>query len=165
MADYYGTIANADEYHTARGNTAWTGTDPAKLAALTRASQYIDAMGQRDGLSLFPGTKTDGRAQVLAWPRTGATDWSGAAILPDEVPVEVLYSTYEAALRELVTPGSLSPDYVPGAQVKREKVDVLETEYMGTADGVNPVRPVVSIVMDMLAPVMVPSVSPAIYVV
>lgn len=165
MADYYGSEANADAYHTARGNTAWAGSSPAKLAALTRASQYVDGMGQCDGMSLFPGTKTGGRAQLPAWPRTGATDFSGAAILPDEVPIEVEYATYEAALRELVTPGSLSPDYVPATQVKREKVDVLETEYAVPAAGVNPVRPVVSIVMDMLAPVMVPCVSPAIYAV
>lgn len=165
MADYYGSVANADQYHSARGNVAWTGTNDAKLAALFRASQYIDGMGQCDGMSLFPGTKTGGRAQVLAWPRTGATDWSGAAILADEVPIEVEYATYEAALRELTTPGSLSPDYVPGAQVKREKVDVLETEYAVPAAGVNPVRPVVSVVMDMLAPVMTPCVNPAIYTV
>ena len=166
MADYYGTEAGADDYHDARGNTAWAaGSSPDKLAALTRASQYIDGRGQCDGLSLFPGTKTGGRAQVLVWPRTGAVDWSGAAILPDEVPVEVQFATYEAALRELAAPGSLNPDYVPAQQVKREKVDVLETEYVGAAEGVNPVRPVVSVVMDMLAPVMTPCVSPAIYTV
>lgn len=165
MADYYGTEANADQYHTARGNAAWTGSSAVKVAALTRASQYIDGMGQCDGMSLFPGTKTEGRAQYLAWPRTGATDFSGAAILSDEVPIEVQYATYEAALRELVTPGSLSPDYVPGQQVKREKVDVLETEYTTPAEGVNPVRPVVSVIMDMLAPVMMPCVNPAIYAV
>jgi len=165
MADYYGSVANADQYHSARGNTAWTGSDPDKLAALFRASQYIDGMGQCDGMSLFPGVKTGGRTQVLAWPRAGAVDWSGAAILADEVRIEVQYATYEAALRELATPGSLSPDYVPATQVKREKVDVLETEYFTPAEGVNPVRPVVSIVMDMLAPVMSPCVNPSIYAV
>ncbi len=166
MADeYYGSEANADQYHTARGNTAWVGSSADKLAALTRASQYIDGMGQCDGMSLFPGVKTGGRAQILAWPRTGATDFSGATILPDEVPIEVQYATYEAALRELVAPGSLSPDYVPATQVKREKVDVLDTEYAVPAADINPVRPVVSIVMDMLAPVMVPCVNPAIYTV
>jgi len=166
MADFYGTEVDADDYHTARGNAAWaTGTGPDKLAALIRASQYIDGLGQRDGLSLFPGTKTDGRAQVLAWPRTGAADWSGAAILPDEIPVEVQFATYEAALRELTAPGSLRPDYVPGQQIKREKVDVLETEYVAPAEGVNPVRPVVSVVMDMLAPVMMLAIGPSIYAV
>lgn len=165
MADYYGSEANADQYHSARGNTTWAGSSADKLAALTRASQYVDGIGQYEGMSLFPGVKTGGRAQIPAWPRTGATDFSGAAILPDEVPIEVQYATYEAALRELVTPGSLSPDYVPGTQVKREKVDVLETEYAVPAAGVNPVRPVVSVVMDLLAPVMTPCVNPSIYVV
>lgn len=165
MADYYGTLAGADAYHAARGNTLWTGADTAKLYALTRASQYVDGMGIDKGLPLFPGVRTGGRAQLLAWPRTGATDIEGATIPADTVPVEVEHATYEAALRELTTPGSLNPDYVPGAQVKREKVDVIEAEYVTPATGTNPVRPVVSVVMELLAPVMLPAYAPSIYAV
>lgn len=160
----YGTLANADSYHAARGNTAWAGADAVKLAALVRASAYVDGLGQKPlkgggYASLFPGVKTGGRAQLLAWPRTGATDQDGSALDAATVPAEVERATYEAALRELVTPGSLSPDYVAADTVKREKVDVIETEYaVGTPDGkTNPLRPVVSVVLELLAPVMIPA--------
>jgi hypothetical protein len=154
MADYYGSVALADAYHTSRGNGAWAGLSAAKLSALIRASAYVDGLAQKTFKSgrigtLFPGTKTGGRAQVLAWPRSGATDIDGTEIDDDSVPVEVLNATYEAALREVVEAGSLSPDYVPSSQIKREKVDVLETEYF-QADP----RPVVVIVRELLGPVM-----------
>lgn len=158
----YGTLAGADAYHSVRGNAAWTGADAAKLAALVRASTFIDGMGQRPlksgaYTSLYPGTKTGGRPQLLAWPRTDATDQDGVDIDPVTVPAEVERATYEAALREIAEPGSLSPDYVAAQQIKREKVDVLETEYLapqGTPNAPNPARPVVSVVLDILTPVM-----------
>lgn len=34
------------------------------------------------------------------------------AIPATEVPIEIIHATYEAALRELASPGSLSPDFV-----------------------------------------------------
>lgn len=159
----YGTVAGADSYHAARGNNAWSGwAESAKLSALTRASTYVDGLGQRRlsnmrFISLFPGTPTGGRLQELAWPRSDATDMSGVVIDPATVPREVEYATYEAALRELQTPGILSPDYRPGSIVKREKLDVIETEYQPVADsgdGKSPVRPVLTVVADLLAPVM-----------
>lgn len=161
MAANYGTTTGANEYHLARGNAAWVGTEEQKLAALTRASTYIDALGQRmcgsAWVSAYPGVKTGGRGQELAWPRTGATDNDGIAILPDEVPREVEWATYEAALREITAAGSLSPDFVPSQQVKREKVDVLEVEYAVTSNtnGSNPNLPVISTVDKLLAPIMV----------
>lgn len=163
---YYGTLDGAADYHTTRGNTAWVigGDDGQKLAALARASTYVDGLGQRrldNGrfISLFPGVPTGGRAQRLAWPRTGAADMVGQTIDPATVPYEVEAATYEAALRELAEPGSLSPDYRPGSIVKREKLDVIETEYVtpataDTSDGRSPVRPVLTIVSELLAPVM-----------
>lgn len=160
MPDFYGTVAAADTYHTARGNAAWAGDNTAKEAALLRASAYVDGLGiAPDGRLLWPGTKAGGRTQLRAWPRIGAQDIDGVAIDPLSVPIEVEHATYEAALRELVTPGSLSPDYTPGAQIKREKVDVLEVEYQTVSDGgpgVNPTRPVIVAVLELLAPVMLP---------
>lgn len=163
MPAFYGTVAAANTYHAERGNAAWAaGSDPNKEAALLRASTYVDALGVEmcDGqpVSKFPGTKTGGRTQVRSWPRTGATDIDGHAIPSDAVPIEVEHATYEAALRELAAPGSLSPDYTPGRQVKREKVDVLEVEYQTVAEGGeygNPTRPVVPVVLELLAPVMI----------
>jgi hypothetical protein len=160
MADFYGSVAGADAYHEARGNTAWTGTDEQKEAALTRASAYIDGLGTQVPITqcvqVFPGKKVGGRSQTLQWPRSGAVDSEGDAIDPASVPIEVEQATYEAALRELVKPGSLNPDYVSTSAVKRAKVGPLETEFFGPAEGDDqPNKPYVGIINDILAPIMV----------
>lgn len=155
MPDFYGTLAGANTYHQARGNAAWTGTDEAKQAALLRASDYVDSLSQRQvspGVyeQVFGGVRTGGRAQARAWPRTGAYDSEGNLLDSATVPVEVEYATYEAALREIAVPGSLAPDYVPAAAVKREKVDVLEVEY-ATSTSATPTTPVIAAVWAYLA--------------
>ncbi|WP_024696153.1 DnaT-like ssDNA-binding protein [Pseudomonas syringae] len=171
MPEFYGTVADADAYHAARANTAWTGDDMAKQAALIRASAYIDGRYRKQlpsgvWVSLFPGYKTDGRAQSLEWPRTDAFDYEGHSLPADEIPSEVERSTYEAALRELVTPGSLSPDYIASQTIKREKVGPLETEYAVGTDAAGSVRPVISIIDEMIAPVLVARYTlPAVFVV
>lgn len=161
MPDFYGSVTAADAYHQARANAAWAGDDAAKQAALIRASAYIDGKYQFQNAcgrweSLFSGVKTGGRAQTLQWPRTGATDNEGSTIPPDEVPVEIEQATYEAALREIVTPGSLSPDYVASGAIKRQKLDVLEIEYQAasTATGGVPTRPVITVVDELVAPLL-----------
>lgn len=161
MPEFYGTVAAADVYHTARANTAWAGDDVAKQAALVRASAYIDGKYQQQNNcgrweSMFSGAKTGGRAQELQWPRTGATDNEGAVIAPDEVPSEIERATFEAAIRELTSPGSLSPDYVASEAIKRQKVDVLEIEYQTAADtsGGVPTRPVLTVVDELVAPLL-----------
>lgn len=173
MPDFYGTVAGADAYNAARANAAWTGDDMAKQAALLRASVYIDGryrklLSSGVWVSLFPGTKTAGRAQSREWPRTGAQDYEGTPLPSDQVPIEIEYATYEAAWRELSSPGSLSPDFVASQTIKREKVGPLETEFAtGTiADGASSVRPVITIIDEIIAPVLVARYTlPAVYVV
>lgn len=173
MPDFYGTVAAADAYHAARANAAWTGDDVAKQAALIRASVYIDGRYRKllaSGVwqSLFPGVKTEGRGQAREWPRTGAEDYEGHSIQSDQVPVEVEQATYEAAMRELVEPGSLSPDFVAASTVKRQKVGPIEEEFSvaAGADGAASVRPVISIIDEMIAPVLVARYTlPAVFVV
>lgn len=149
----YGTLEGALAYHTARGNAAWLAdevTDQQRTAALVRASAWIDGeYGAR-----FPGTKTGGRSQQLAWPRTDAADTDGSEIEEDEVPFEIENGTYEAALRELAAPGSLSPDFVATERVLREKVGDLEVQYADASDpGAS--KPVVSIIDGILAGLLV----------
>lgn len=127
----YGTVAGADAYALSIGNTAWglLSTD-AKNAALVRGSLYVDSYNRRylDGdfkcWWQFIGGKTGGWAQEREWPRSGIEG------LPDSViPVQMEYATYEAAIREGTSPGSLNPDIDRTSLVKREKVDVLEVTY------------------------------------
>jgi hypothetical protein len=149
MADFYGTLAGANTYHADRGNTTWTGADPDLNIALLRGSEYID-QGYRDQ---FPGEKTGLRAQVREWPREGAYDSAGNIIGASEVPVEAMYATYEAALRELTVPGSLQPDYDPAGQQKSVTVDVISIEYTA-AHGAQSVIPIINIINGILAPIL-----------
>lgn len=135
MTTYYGTISAADAYHATSANGAvWlAGTESAKESALIRASRALDGMyGKR-----YPGTPTAGRAQSLGWPRIGAYDHCAQEFLPsEEVPVEVEEAAYALALVELQTPGASTPTLTVGAINKRERVDVIERERFGPADGV-----------------------------
>ena len=161
MADYYGTVEGADAYQEARGNAAWAAaTEQAKQGALARASAYIDGLGVQiptSGCVLsFPGRKTGGRSQDLQWPRSGAADRDGYEIPADEVPREVVLATYEAAAREQAKPGSLNPDYVASKAVKSAKVGPLDTEFFGSSDVEGqPNKPVVGVISDILAPIMI----------
>ena len=63
----------------------------------------------------------------------GAYDVEGNIIGSDEVPVEIINATIEAALRELATPGSMLPDLERGGQLKRVKAGSVEVEYGSNA--------------------------------
>lgn len=160
----YGTVEDADTYHAARGNTSWDSlADPAKEQALQRGTDYIDQRYReklKSGrwVSMFSGTRTAGRSQDNEWPRTGATDYEGNELPDNEVPQEVEYATYEAALRESVTPGSLSPDYVPTEQVIQDTVGPITVKYASGsgAPGSTPNRPVIPEIDEIIAPVLVP---------
>lgn len=154
-------------YGTTEGLTAYAGQVgtplPAGAAqpALVRATRYIDG---RYG-SRFTGKRAGGYAQSLAWPRSGARTREGFAIPADVVPDAVVSATYEAALRELAAPGSLSPDFVAGQQVTKEKVDVIEVTYADASSlGADAIRPVVTIIDEMLADLLVPVVPGALVV-
>lgn len=139
-ADYYPTTTVASD----------TTTD----GAIMRASAWLSNFPDWDG-SMACGRGLQG----LAWPRTGVTDCNGDAIPSDEVPWEVVQATYIAALAELQTPGILAPTITPGKQAKRQKVDVIEVEYMtprdqgatsGSFDPAGDLRPILTAVYDLL---------------
>ena len=123
MSVTYGTVLGADDYHSARGHdTEWDAVVDQE-AALLVASEWIDNTYR----SQFPGEKVGGRSQEREWPRYNAYDRSNNPIPSDEVPVEVLNATYEAALKEGTTPGTLSPDMDPA--LSRIQADTVELEY------------------------------------
>ncbi len=120
-ANSYANVATVDAYHAARGNAAWTGAEAVKEAAIFRAMNYLDALS-------WKGIKAD-RDNPLSWPRVCVRDRDGYQIDTDTVPQGVVNALSEAALREIVSTNSLLPDVARGGQVKRERVDVIETEY------------------------------------
>lgn len=148
MADFYGTLAGALSYHADRGNAAWAASDDTlRTEALVRASAFIDLTY----LARFEGLKAGGRDQALQWPRTGVTDMEGYSVVETTPPVEIINATYEAALRELATPGSLNPDIkAGGGVVKRVKAGSVEVEYASDAT----TRATFTRIEDILAPLL-----------
>lgn len=118
-SESYISVADADARHTAFGNTAWTGTDAAKEAALRRATAFME---QRYGQN-WKGTQLY-RDQALAWPRYGATA-NGWVIQSTVVPVAIANACADLAVKALTE--TLNPDLTRA--VIREKVGPLETEY------------------------------------
>jgi len=122
-AESYVSLADANARHTAFGNSAWTGTDAAKEAALRRATAHMEqAYRQRwKGTRLF-------RAQSLSWPRYGAIV-DNFPIDSTVVPEAVANACADLALKALAD--DLNPDLT--RTVIREKVGPLETEYSANA--------------------------------
>lgn len=122
----YGTAVDFRAYHTERGTLSDIYSDKTVNAALLLASEWIDARFR----TLFDGEKIGMREQVREWPRSGAVDFHGDAVATDRVPLEVEHATYEAALVQLVTPGSLSVNYTP-SQYSQVSIDgALSVTYM-----------------------------------
>jgi hypothetical protein len=155
-ANSYVSLEDVNEYHAARGNTAWadaaSSPDEAREGAIVRATQYIDAKYRLR----WPGTRKAGRSQRLEWPRSDATDIYGEVIADDSVPQEVADATAEAALREVTAPGSLMPDYVASEKVISETIGKLSVTYSDKliSSGANSVLPVISIIDGILAPIL-----------
>ena len=158
-AESYITTDWADTYHANRAQETWAdGTDDDKEAALRRAVAYLDGRyGPR-----FTGLRLNGRDQALMWPRVGATDTEGWAIASDVIPVEIMRAQAECAIRELDTPGFLSPDVATTGAVQRIKKKVgpieTETEYAlggSTTGGTQErLRPFLTVLDDLLMPLL-----------
>lgn len=142
--------------------------DDAIEQALRRASRYLDGRYRYRWL----GIRTNGREQGLEWPRRGVVlsspytlpsspytygyfppvEWPALSwtIAEDEVPREVKDATAEAAIRELASPGSLTPDRTPARQVLQQTVGPITTVYANVAA----TRPIVTVIDEILAPLL-----------
>ena len=121
-AQSYASVADATTYHTAHGNAAWTGLEPAKEAALVRATAWLDdAFYHR-----WPSVKLL-NTQALEFPRIAAVDCDGYPL--DPVPAALKVSLYEAALVELVTPGRLAADDSDNGNIEAESEGGMSRTY------------------------------------
>lgn len=144
-AESYVSAADATTYHTARGNTAWTGTDAVKEAALLKAAAYLDGHYCRR----FKGEKYQPLDQNMQWPRIGVLI-DGFVLGIDVIPQRVKDSQCELALIALAA--DLAPNVAAG--VKREKLDVIETEYFaGAPAGTTVYTAVNNLLSDLLKPI------------
>lgn len=125
----YGNAADFREYHISRGKDLpvdWL-DDELVDAALLVSSEWIDGIYG----SQFSGYKTGGFEQEREWPRSSA--WADNYPIhvfgTTDIPTRVVQATYEAAFRQLTTPGSLMVDYKPG-KYKSVQIDgALSVEY------------------------------------
>tara|TARA_B100000686_G_C16738759_1_gene945273 strand:+ start:308 stop:790 length:483 start_codon:yes stop_codon:yes gene_type:complete len=118
-ANSYVTVAYADDYNTDRGNSDWTGSDAVKQAALIKATDYIE----QEYAERFKGALVSD-TQPLSWPRDGFIEPNYNEI-PDKLKQAVCVLALEALANDL--------NPVLDRAVKREKVDVIEIEYMDNA--------------------------------
>lgn len=135
-AESFVSVAATTTYHANRGNAAWAAlaSDTVREQYLRRATDYM----QQVYVELWAGYRVT-TAQALAWPRydvpikdaAGSTYPLGAYYASNAVPVVVANACAELALK--ASTQSLAPDVA--RQVKREKVDSIEVEYM---DGASP---------------------------
>lgn len=123
-AESYISVADADDYHTKRGNATWVGAEPDKEAALRKAADYLRQFYRTrwKGYQLYVD-------QVMDWPRSDVyIDPQDSTTLLDEeaIPEEVRRANAELALIALT--GTLAPNITRGS-IKRRKVGPIETEY------------------------------------
>lgn len=154
-ANSYLSIIAFKSYADARGLSYLGQQDIQIEQALVRASAWIDATYR----SRFPGARTNGRGQGLQWPRMSigafdeVTDGEGLPIDDDELPAALLNATAEAAYRELLTPGGLSPDLERGGDIRRIQAGSVAIEYATTAAA----RTTFTIIDGLLADILVAS--------
>jgi hypothetical protein len=132
-AESYTSVAEANAYHAARGNTNWATISTGEAEqALRRATDYIEQVYRLR----WQGNRVNS-IQALSWPRafvqpmdyqfsSTAFFLGGLYYLPaDEVPQEVKNACAEMAFK--AAGGELASDLTQG--IIREKVDVLEVQY------------------------------------
>lgn len=130
----YVTVAEAQAYAAARG-VVLPAAEADVETLLVQSMDYLESFRSKyQGRKTWPRPDMDVShpdAQALQWPRTGVVldcDYN----LPDNViPQELKQAQMQAAIE--VFNGLVLMPSTDGRVVKREKVDVIETEYM-TAD-------------------------------
>lgn len=126
----YGDATGYAAYHTARGRTV-TGDTTAQNAALLVAADWIDGVYG----PMFVGSKTSGFLQEREWPRKSAYvrstgEYGDYYTFPnDAIPDQVKYAAYEAAYRQMASPGSLQSDYKPPKYKKVTVEGAISVEY------------------------------------
>lgn len=125
-ADSYTSVADADTYIAAYKSdvTAWdAATDAAKEVAARQATQHLDFSYRWKG-------ERETSTQSLDWPRVYAYDERGLAY--DGVP-DALKQAESELMYSIINGVSISTTITRKDQVKRKKIDVIETEYVDGA--------------------------------
>lgn len=149
MADFYGTVDGLKSYLNARQIDVSAFDDDDISAALLVASEWIDAVYG----SQFSGTKVGQRDQVREQPRNAQIDVYGYSVSSDSVPREVENATYQAAYRQLNSPGSLTLDYTPG-KYKSVAIDGAINVQYATFNSAADIQTQFTIIDQIIAPLL-----------
>jgi hypothetical protein len=121
-ADSYGTRAGLISFASSYYGETLDDVD-ATDTPMRRAWAYLNGLP-------WKGTKTLGRDQAGAWPRTSMIDCDGNEIATDEIPTELVTAQYELARAEKASPGVLSPQgSIRDSLISMENVDVIQVQY------------------------------------
>lgn len=129
-ANSFVTLVEAEAYMEGRGNAStWTAaTDAEKNVTLVEATRDIDVQNYRG--------KRASSTQALDWPRDWAVDPDDPYLDyfdSDEIPTRIKNATCELAF-QYIKAGTTDVAALDAAtNVKRKKVDVLETEYFAAS--------------------------------
>ena len=119
------SLTDATSYHEARGqDTAW-----AAISSDKREDLLVQATDFLNDEMMFPwrGTRKT-TEQALAWPRSGVQERYGQSVGDSVVPTRVANATAELAL--ILNSTELHPTIqFDKGNIRKEKVDVIETEY------------------------------------
>jgi hypothetical protein len=101
----------------------------------------------------WQGSKTQMRAQALAFPRVGVVDREYYPILSNEIPYEVMYAQCELAAYDLANPGALFPTVVPSDRVIQETIGPISIRYsdIPASAAADQNRPVLTKVRDIIS--------------
>lgn len=129
LANSYVSLDDANAYCSDHGLIFSASPSALGEAALIRASIAIDARYS----SAYPGYRKNGRQQGLQWPRAAAYDIAGWLVRDDQVPIEIVQATIEAAVREFADPNSMMPDLERGGQIQSIRAGSVGITYSATA--------------------------------
>lgn len=124
-------VVGADSYGTRAGLITHVANYYGGIVPDTDASDVPmrAAFAYMNGLK-WKGSRTYGRSQSGALPRTDLVDCDGNDIAVDEIPDEATLAQYDLAWAEMSAPGVLSPSYrLTDAAVTMEKVGEIQVGY------------------------------------
>ena len=144
-AESYVTVAFADNYATAHGLTAWTGTDAVKEVALRKATQYIDTSYNFRSAKSYQYQALEFPRQLWDWDMSPEMSRLFAATVELAVKAltESLFADVESSVVTRVTVGPITKVTEPistAGQKRFDNVDALLKQLTTGLGGVAVVR-------------------------
>ena len=150
-SDSYTTVEECEDFTLHYFGENLAGSPDVKNAAIRRATAHLNSYS-------WKGKRTHGRAQSLAWPRTGVTDTDGNTIADDEIPVEIKEAMHLFARATFSSTDALEPNATFASdRVVAEAVGPLSTQYAAPAKDIDDFVMVVKGAVDRITQFLVTS--------